>query len=102
MPNKTKEPQDRVREFGTGLLMVKEKKLYCKLCQHLLDHTRKSSITQHLNTKMHLKSVNRKNLKEKLSQSSLDKDYTELKNEFAQDLVKAFTESNIPLYFTQN
>ncbi|CAF0815763.1 unnamed protein product [Brachionus calyciflorus] len=33
-----------------------------------------------------------------LTQTSLDKDFNELKSEFAQDLVKAFTESNIPLY----
>lgn len=98
MPNKCKTPFDRIKEFGSEFLIERKGSLYCKLCNLALDHSRKSSIDQHFSTKAHVKNVEKRKLRENLTQDTLEKDYMSVKRGFAQELVKSFTEANIPLY----
>ena len=98
MPNKTKTPADRIKEYGSEFLIIKKNELFCKLCNQLLDHSRKSTLEQHFRSKSHVKNIERKRLRENLSQETLNNGFNSIKKDFAQDLVKAFTEANIPIY----
>ena len=65
-------------------LIVKKNKLYCKICNTVVDHIRKSSVFQHLDTKSHKECERR--LQEPLDSFDV-----------IQDTIEAFTSANIPL-----
>lgn len=78
-------PVKRLNQYGSKLFTVKKNKLVCKSCNIELDHSKKSSLEQHLKTDLHINN----NLKQKSHETS---------NEFLRNLVLAFSSANIPLH----
>lgn len=82
-------PQSRLRLFQNEYLVVRKQQLYCNICKTTIDHVRKSSITQHLDTNQH------KEMKKRLNRPDDDDDVV-------ADTIEAFTSSNIPLNKLKN
>lgn len=82
-----KTPQKRINEFQNPNLIIKRQHLYCSLCKTAIDHTRKSSIKQHLETKLH------KDNEQRSKQQPPDDDDEDV----ITDTIEAFSSSNIPL-----
>lgn len=71
--------------------------LWCNVCDVVVNHARKSNVTQHLETTKHLKGVARSKEKN-LRQPFIAQTITHVKDQFAIDLAKTFVECDIPLH----
>ena len=71
--------------------------LWCNICDVVVNHARKSNVTQHLETTKHLKGVTRGKDKN-LRQQFIAKAITPVMDQFAIDLAKTFVECDIPLH----
>lgn len=59
-----KSPMDRVKEFPGEFYVEKDQKLlFCATCEKTVDHARKSSVVEHVNSKKHLEKKERKEKK---------------------------------------
>lgn len=71
---------------------IENNKLYCISCKHIVNHSRKSILDDHLKSKNHKnKKHNSKTGQETATSSSSEK------HEINYDLVKAFAAADIPL-----
>lgn len=72
--------------------------LRCNVCDVVVNHARKSNVTQHLETAKHLNGLKRRDEK-RLRQPFLNSATLQpVKDQFANDLAKTFVECDIPLY----
>uniref|UniRef100_A0A8D0L3M5 CGG triplet repeat-binding protein 1 n=1 Tax=Sphenodon punctatus TaxID=8508 RepID=A0A8D0L3M5_SPHPU len=81
-----------------------EGKLFCTSCNIILDHTRRSTITDHLKSKKHLKrkveyEARRENRKQRMPTPSVEHQTgaQEVKRELAYEFLRMFLEASLPL-----
>ncbi|CAG8856983.1 18599_t:CDS:1, partial [Gigaspora margarita] len=73
-------------------------KLFCQFCQHVVDHTKKSTVDSHLKSNKHKNNVIRSENLTLFRQITLNTTNQLNKCEHINiALVKAFTKANIPL-----
>jgi len=85
-----------VREFGENIFSTDGQVILCKLCEVKVGHDKRYSITQHIKTEKHLKSVSLSQTKKQNVQSLLTNTVLN-KDPFCVDLCKALVSANIPL-----
>lgn len=101
-------PATRVLEFGTKLFCVEGTLLMCKVCNVAVDHVRKQSITDHIQSKKHVSRGQKREADVQAGdvpkrQTTMEgcmmrKNASSQANEkVTMDLVKAFMSANIPL-----
>ena len=78
-------PKRKLAEYLDKSLIEKKNGLWCKLCNVAIDFERKSSIDQHLETKMHKSLVFNSRNNRMLSEKFYDLNKNEIKNNFAND-----------------
>lgn len=85
-----------VREFGENIFSTDGQLILCKLCEVKFSHDKRYSITQHIKTEKHLKSVNLLQNKQCNFQSLFTNTTILNKDSFSADLCKALVSANIP------
>jgi hypothetical protein len=78
------------------LTVNKKHQLLCKCCNVIVDHTRKSSVDNHIKSQMHRRAMSRA-----LNQQTAQAGSGLTKERFHQDLLLAFASANIPLHKLQ-
>jgi hypothetical protein len=78
---------------------LENKKLYCKFCNHVVNHERKSVIEAHINSPTHLKKKREVDEGTEALQTTIPNIYQirSEKQEINLHLVEAFTKADIPL-----
>ncbi len=78
---------------------LENKTLYCKFCNHIVNHERKSVVENHINSPTHLKKKREVKADAEVLQTTISSIYQvrSEKQEINLHLVEAFTKADIPL-----
>src|SRR5260364_238144 len=86
----------RVKE-NPGEFRVEDDVLFCNFCDHSIDWTRKSTVSDHLKSKAHISKKAFYENKQKNRQQTINFSASELKKGIIHDLVEAFIVADILL-----
>ena len=103
-------PKQRVLQYSPGLLHCDETRLFCSICNVMIDHTRKASIDRHLQGIKHLARVPKRKLcsggtddcsstptAAKKQRTLFQTAVRAEKHDLSQELLDAWVSANIPI-----